>query len=456
MSKRFCCFLKPFLGDENGVTTLIVALAFSALVSSIGVGVDYARAQMTQTKLAESLDAAGLAAGGTISSQDFEGVADSYFRANFPADKLGITVSPLSVVANTDQTVLTLSVTATMPTTFLSLFGKQTMTFNASSEITRKSDGLELVLVMDNTGSMAGQKLTDLKNAATELVDILFGNKTSDDKLWIGLVPFSQAVNIGSSRTAWLDQTQYKSLNWGTTSWAGCVDARQTPRDVTDDPPSAKLFKAYYWPDNNNYNDWQKSNGSSRTGLGSSLGPNKYCPQSVQTLSNQKATVLAGIQTMQAVGNTHIGLGAVWGWRMLSPRWRGLWGGAMDSNNLPLDYNTPHMHKVAIILTDGDNTISSSVRGAYGYLSDGVLGTTNSNQAVTTLNQRLTTTCTAMKNAGITVYTIMFDLTSSTSGALLQGCASKPDYYFSSATGTDLQQAFRQIGDGLSNLRISK
>ncbi|MBT6404824.1 MAG: Flp pilus assembly protein TadG, partial [Rhodospirillaceae bacterium] len=47
-------------------------------------------------------------------------------------------------------------------------------------------------------------------------------------------------------------------------------------------------------------------------------------------------------------------LGLAWGWRVLSPAWQGLWGGATPSE-LPLDYDTPLMDKVAIMLTDGVN-----------------------------------------------------------------------------------------------------
>ena len=51
-------------------------------------------------------------------------------------------------------------------------------------------------------------------------------------------------------------------------------------------------------------------------------------------------------------GGTTGNLGLVWGWRTLSPKWRGLWGDA----DLPLDYGTDFMDKVVVIMTDGNNT----------------------------------------------------------------------------------------------------
>jgi hypothetical protein len=175
-------------------------------------------------------------------------------------------------------------------------------------------------------------------------------------------------------------------------------------------------------------------------------------------MSNAKSTVLSGLTKMEARGNTHINVGAVWGWRMLSPRWRGAWGGAMDANSLPLDYSTPNMTKAAVIMTDGDNTMSNSVRSAYGYLSENHLGTTNASTSVTKLNNKLTSVCNSMKSHGIKVYTILFNVPASNTTVinLMKNCASEDDFFFNSPSADTLEKAFQQIGDSLSNLRISK
>ena len=159
---------------------------------------------------------------------------------------------------------------------------------------------------------------------------------------------------------------------------------------------------------------------------------------------------------MQARGNTQVNFGAVWGWRLLSPRWRGQWGGEMNTNGLPLDYNTKNMNKAVVLMTDGENTIDNTSRTAYGYLSDGRLGTTNGSTAVTRLNTRLTDVCTAMKNNNIYVYTIAFNNPGTTIQNLLRNCATSPDYYFNSPTSSSLTAAFSAIGDSLANLRVSK
>lgn len=458
MKPFFKDLLHGFLHNQAGVAGPIIALAFTAIISSVGASIDYARAQMAQAKLSDTLDAAALAAGSIVNAQPTQvvSVAQNYFNVNFPSGYMDATIAPLQFVNNTADQPPIITASATLPTIFMGIVGINTMTVSAHTEIARASSGLELVLVMDNTGSMAGQKLTELKSSATDLVNILFGNSNAvKNNLWIGLVPFAQTVNIGKIHTSWLDGTTF---NWGPTSWGGCVDAQAGGLDQGDEPPTtaANKLKAYYWPSDTN-NKWITSTKPLKyASITSTRGPNAYCSQAVTPMTNQKTDILAGINSMVANGNTHVNFGADWGWRMLSPKWRGLWGGTMNANNLPLDYGTEDMQKVVILLTDGQNTMNNSDRTAYWYLSDGKLGTTNGTKAVAELDKRTLAVCNAMKAKGIIVYTILYDLIDKNIANLYTQCATKPEYFFSSPTYATLHSAFQTIGDSLSNLRISK
>lgn len=456
--------IRLLIRSEHGSVLPLVGLSILALVGTTGLAVDMGRAQLVRSRLSNALDAAGLAAGSTVNTANLNSEVEKYLNTNF-SNYSGATINNVSITTNNDKSVISLSATAVVPTVFMQLFGTNSVTVSASSEITRASSGLELVMVLDNTGSMAGPKLASLKTAASDLVGILYGDKTSADDLWIGLVPFAQSVNIGPSRSTW---TTPNNFNWGTTSWNGCVDARETGgRDVTDDPPSIATFPQYYWPCHTSYNAWYGTNGSKNncstkgavkyiSPLDENTGPNKYCSQELTAMTASKATILNAINNMAARGNTHINLGAVWGWRMLSPRWRGLWGGEMNAHSLPYNYNTPRVDKAAIIMTDGDNTMSDSSHSAYWYLSDNKLGTTNANTAEGKLDTRLSQVCTSMKSNNIIIYTISFGSVSSSIKTLLKNCATQSDYYFDSPNDATLQQAFHAIGDSLSNLRVSK
>ena len=465
-----------FVRSEEGSAMVLVGLAAMMLLAAAGIAVDMGRVQVVQSRLSNSLDAAGLAAGSMANSGDLNAIVQKYFYANYPMGFMGSNISNPTVVANSNNSVLELDVQGTVPTTFMRIFGIENMPVSAHSQVTRASMGMELVLVLDTTGSMSGSagggvsKMTAAKNASNDLLDILYGEETTIEDLWVGLVPFAQAVNIGTSHDAWTSDPSMPAPGWGPTTWMGCVDARETDnRDVTDDTPILYPFPKYYWTCHSSYNGWYGNNSGHsdcdtwgggfgyKTPLSTSRGPNKYCSQAITPLTANKNTVVSAINTLTPQGNTHIVLGAAWAWRLLSPNWKNLWGGEMDANDLPLDYGTPLMNKVVILMTDGDNTISNSTKGAYGYLSEGRLGTTNQSVAETTLNNRTLQVCTSMKNNGILIYTIAFGTDiGQTAQDMLEDCATSPDHYFYSPTAGDLDDAFHQIGDSLANLRVSQ
>ena len=527
---QFVSRLRAFGRSESGMTLPLLAISMVTITGMTGIAIDVARAQLVQSKLQFSLDAAGLAGTSTVSTSALTTEVNKYLDANFNG-YLGSTVTATNVSANNSNTVFSLSATATLPTTFLNVVGEKTISVNAATEITRAVSGLELVLVLDNTGSMQNSaggsvsKIDALKSAATTLINTLYGSNDSVKDLYVGVVPFSQAVNIGTSHSSWMDATYDATLtDWGPSpsAWAGCVDARfNNSEDQVDDPPSQSntntLFRQYFWP-SSTYNNWKScsvqykkcvtaynrckngscvvssptcstSNGhtctqiadscstttscttsstTTCTNLGNvctyssplnttSRGPNYLCPQEVTPMTTSKTTVLSAISTMVAQGNTEINQGMFWGWNMISPRWRGYWGGTMDSNHLPLDYHTPHMNKAIVMLTDGINTIDNTSHGSYWYLSDGKLGTTSSTTAVTTMDDRTRSICTAMKNQGVYIYTIALGTdTTSASLQLLEDCATSSNYYFNSPNTDQLQTVFSAIGDSLSNLRVSK
>jgi hypothetical protein len=290
---------------------------------------------------------------------------------------------------------------------------------------------------------------------------------------------------------------QVSTLTWGPTSWYGCVEARtngsSSPQyDISDDPPSVKPFRQYYSVCNTNTsyesNRWYGTNSSKnncltngtikyQSGLSpTALGPNLYCPQPLQPMVAEENTILAAVNNMQPNGDTHIDLGLAWGWRMLSPRWRGLWGGEMNANSLPLAYNTPLMSKAIVLMTDGDNTLTgTSAAGtatsnpglytAYGFPDNNWLAVSGGEctsggdctKGQDEINNRTAAVCSAMKAQGILIYTIALgSQVSSTGQNLLKNCATNPSYYFLSPTTNELQGFFQQIGDSLANLRVSQ
>ncbi len=437
-----------FLRDRRGVIAIVVALSLVPILLATGAAIDFGRAYAVKARLGYALDAAGLAVGSSDPNRDdLDQVFRKYFYANFPSTELG-TITSLSMTA--DGGVIDIAASASVETTFLKIINKDRIDVQVSAKIVRETKGLEVVLVMDNTGSMnSGGKLTTLKAAANEMVDILFAGQTVADKLYVGLVPFSGSVNIGAADWPNRDDfiNDYSGLNWGTSQWFGCVMARAYPHDVRDTSVAVGgKWNVLYWADHNTFNDWIQG-GSYNISEPATRGPNKQCPQEVTPLTNVKANLTPKINGMVAVGNTHVNIGAIWGLRLIS---------ADPPFTEGVPYGTEGWNKAIVILTDGENTASNSVYTAYGYLSQGVLGTTNAATAEARLDQRLSEICTNMKNVGIIVYTITFQLNTSSTQALYRACATDPNKYYNSPTLETLRDAFRSIGAELSNLRIAE
>jgi len=315
-------------------------------------------------------------------------------------------------------------------------------------------------------------------------VNILFGTQQTNANLWVSVVPYSAEVNLGADRTDWLSTDSPTASQYSPSTWRGCVEARPSPYDEDDAPPSVARFKAFLYPStkdtyaNGGDNPWPTitdtgtyTNGNNRT------GPNLGCGFPVLSLTNVKKTLVDKIATFRPVnrGGTMANLGLQAGWFTLSPRWRGLWG-EPTPNGLPLDYKRPDMSKAVVLVTDGNNewfnykgvdpvtgketsTDNAPPEGdytGYGRIGEGRLGTTSFSQATTMLNQRMSNLCQKMKDAGITMYTITIGQTNAATQTLYRNCASQPNYYWDTPTPDKLAQIFNEIGSQLSNLYLER
>ena len=462
--------LRRLFAARGGNATVLAAFAVVPMMGGAGLAVDSGRAMMVENRMAKALDAAGLAAGRVLFAGEGEVAARGYFDANFPAEFLGSRITDFHYSVDAAQEFVTVSATATVPTTFMKILGEQAVAVSARTVVERQNRGAELALVMDNTGSMrGGGKMDAMKAAGQELVDIMFGDRARLDQLYVSVVPYTATVNVDADNWDWLDSGDrfHNSPDpFAPTAWKGCVEARHASgRDEGDAPPNVERLTSFYYPANETDNDWpevKEANHYQNDGTGPNLG----CGPAITPLTNAKATVADAIAEMQPWhrGGTTSNLGLAWGWRTLSPRWRGLWGGETPAS-FPLDYDAPLMDKVVVILTDGvnqfwDNGHDGEPRGsdytAYGRLQDFMPTATDVDDVVPTLNDKFARACTDMKDRGVIVYTITFGSSAGDAALreLYRSCASDNAAYYHAPDNDTLRQAFRSIGDKLSNLRI--
>ncbi len=447
--------------DRRGAVAIIFGLSAIPLVLFTGLAVDVSSAYVTRARLGQAVDAANLAIGSADGTyDDLKPIYDRFLEANFPSDRFG---TPYNADIRIDDNVITAWASVDVDTAFLGLIGIDHLTVSFESEVTRETTGVELVMALDNTGSMGGSKISELKTSARDLIEILFGDEETPDGVKVGLVPFAGSVNIGTAQTAYVGDPDVH--NWGpNSSWWGCVEARTSPQDTQDITvgidDAAEAWTPFYWATHQSRNnwcetpwdtqcnqDWQFTSYSSIDhSPPSGRGPNKYCPREVTPLTNNKQLLLNRIDQMWAQGYTHINIGAAWAWRLISPK-------------VPFDegvaYNHPDWQKAVVIMTDGANTTSNSVYTAYGYRGDGRLGTTSGWRASRELDRRLTAVCDNIKDEGVLVYTIVYDLNNSNIENLMRDCATQPEMFFE-AGEADLAAVFRTIGRQLSELRLSR
>ena len=208
---------------------------------------------MVKARLGHALDAAGLAVGSSDPTSDLNVVLQRFFFANYPTSELG---TPTSLNMSIEGGEITLSATAEVETTFLKLINQDRIVVNAEAKVIRETKGLEVVLVLDNTGSMRRNgKIDALKIAAQDLIDILFGEEQEPEKLFVGLVPFVTTVNIGNSpqiqQFMRFPNPAHEYPTTVDTQWKGCVEGRNFPNDVQDiyipGDPQRGEWSPYFW-----------------------------------------------------------------------------------------------------------------------------------------------------------------------------------------------------------------
>lgn len=401
--------LATLLRSRRGSVAIMAALLAIPLIAMVGASTDLARVWLVRSRLQMSVDAGVLVAAKILTTQGQTAPttdATNLFWANWGAPN-ATTAGYMSTLATIPQITnnaggvagaVQMTSTATVQPTLLNVIGLGPITVNASSTAQAAAYGMELSLVLDNTGSMAGWPIQSVISSANQLLSIVYGGSDTQPHLWVSVVPFAAAVNIGNTHTGWLVAGSLNQAAFSPSRWMGCTMARTVVTgatsgdDFNDTPPGAghylwpflyastyhmyptpagiqyttgsgknKQTLTYWYPGDNDWqtSTWRATNNEPDSD-NTSVGPNLDCPSLPilrETASN--ATVTAVINQMVPVyrGGTFINLGLQAGWWTLSPNWQGLWGTPPDPElgAMPLAYNTPYVRKVIVLMTDGNN-----------------------------------------------------------------------------------------------------
>ncbi len=186
------------LSNEKGYALIYVAVFLTTLLLFVGLAVDTGRAYVVKGQLSKAVDGAALGAARMLNSGDPKGEATRIFRANFPVGFMGTSASTdptsdagffsLQTEAATGVNTVTVTATATLPTTFMKLANFRDVTVTSTGQATRRM--VDLSLVLDVSSSIGG-RWAAVRDAARTFVDAF--DKNSDR---LALLTYSDGAKV--------------------------------------------------------------------------------------------------------------------------------------------------------------------------------------------------------------------------------------------------------------------
>ncbi len=188
--------MKNIINNQKGAILVIFALSLIVLMGFAALGTEVGRWYLTRAELSKAVDAAALAGAANISNPniDVPTLAQDFGMENFQPGYLGTPGTGDRSVSFTATIQEGGKLTVTGRTNSVAIlarvFGIDQVAIG-SSGVAQKNN-VEIMMVLDRSGSMAGTPLTDLKDAAKGF--LAYYQDTQDEDR-IGLVSFATGVS---------------------------------------------------------------------------------------------------------------------------------------------------------------------------------------------------------------------------------------------------------------------
>ncbi len=394
--------------DEKGSIAIIFALAMTGIITALGVALDYSRLSGSKSTLQSALDSAILNAGKTALATG--GAVDrvkliNELKANLPT-ALKSMADSVQITQTADK--LTAQVSGSLDNRFGSFLGQPRSSIAAAASVPLGSTRLELVLVLDSTGSMGSMgKMAALQSSANQLIDALVASKTVGSEVAVGVVPFATQVRVATTHRSdsWIAFRSFQlklDENTFPFSWDGCIMDRDQPYNKSRSLPTSRDAEKF---------------------------PAQNCKYSglkeILPLTTDMLQVKAKIGALVPDGNTNTTIGLAWGLNLLNPA-APLGGAAAPASRKPI--------RTMVFLTDGQNT-----EDRFG-------------QAPNLMDNDMRDLCRDAKNTDVRIFTVRVV---DGNDALLRDCATDPADFYTTNDSAGLESVFRSIAQKLTKLRLS-
>ncbi len=452
--------LKKYLSNTAGNISIMFAVSSFTLILGVAAALDLLGATSQKDSMQSMADAAVLAA---VTS----GETDRAKIKKFVETSLDINNSDglelnWELIVN-DESV-TVDLKSPYNTMMMGFVGKKSLPIGAVSEAKFPYDlPINVALVLDRTGSMAGDNMNSLRAASAVLVD-QFAEYDADTR--VAVVPFSNYVNVGLSRRneTWItvppDETiEIPAGECYMVQPTTCTTYEtRTQTFYNDGVPETREYQQctstvndgpeyeYCPPARTVERKWNGCIGS-RSGLYNKTAAYRgqripgvlhaSCGEEILELTDDMTEVKARIDSLTASKETYIPIGLINGWRMLDA-------------DLPFDSlsNKEDKRKRALILmTDGQNTLS---------LSDPYKDGEHTGSDQAEANALTSELCSNIKDAGVDIWTVAYNFDDPISKTMLSECATSSAQFFDASNQASLVSAFEEIGKSLFVARLSR
>jgi Mg-chelatase subunit ChlD len=186
------------LAREKGIAVMLTAFMLIFTIPIVGLAIDAGILYIIRAKLSSACDASALATarnlnlGLTLPEQTASATArgQAFFRANFPPGYMGTSNSSATITvsqATLNTLTVNASATTTAPLYFMRYLGTTATLASSTGRASRRD--VNLILVLDRSGSMGGQPCADMISASKTFVNMFVNGR---DRL--GMMSFSSSV----------------------------------------------------------------------------------------------------------------------------------------------------------------------------------------------------------------------------------------------------------------------
>jgi Flp pilus assembly protein TadG len=465
-----------FLRDDRGGITILMLVLFVGILLLTGTAIDLGKHESKRADLQSALDRGILAVTSmeaSVKEDEVEGMLKQYLAGrafdeepSIWSEEAGrpiLTVTPDFDSIN--SRAVTASVSYPMRTTFLRLVGLSTLDVAASSAARQVARDIEISLVLDISGTMRWKKgsnttvsnnrIAALKPAAVEFLQKITENGTSPYTT-VNLIPYAGSVNIGKKAFNLLGGNAHHDYSY-------CLELDDA--DYSDYLlPPVKLTGRDQVPHFNYYSvtgDWDWMDWG-------------WCPgplSEAQWLSNDLSALEDRVNDIQLHDGTATYAAMKWALAMLDPSSRDFVADLADAGGVdtkfkgvrPADWTDVNTAKYIVLMTDGN--VNFDARPKNIALDDPKLLTEDLNKlggsyreqiiSVSNGQSKFSKLCTdAKKNPGLRIFTIAFDVDSTSIEDEMRACATPGDFY--TADTLNIAATFNQIYANIEKLKLTQ